>query len=562
MNRKPTAIAAIAVLGIGGLLLAGCAPVNPAKSTPAAQLPTVGWKSIAASDVKDGGTLNLAVAQSGTDGGNWNPETAEGNETDVAAILAPLQGSVYKASDSGDYQLDPNYAESVTLLSKSPQTVDVKLNPAAVWQDGSPITSADYKATWATLSGTKKGFDVVSSAGYDDIKTFDAVSDTEFKFTFKSPYADWKNLLVGSPLQAAIASNEAAWNKGYVTAPLPSDGPYIMTKIDNSADTFTETPNPKWWGTKPKLAAITFTVIDQTAQAQAFVNGEINEVDAADVDTYDAAMKKAGAVKESSGGLSWSQVTFNGNSGFLADVKLRKAVAQAINRTIMAKAANTPLGVEATTDGNWIFMPGQAGYKDTVNATLPYSPSAAKKALQDDGWTLKNKSWTKKGKTLKLSIIFPQGSASNELRAQQIQSSLKAIDVPVAIQQVPSANYFNDIIAGKFEMTTFGWSGTLAPISAAQSLFNPAQKPGNENGQNYAFITSPKLKALWASANTDLNPASRLKTADKINNVIASYMPMLPIYPYPNVDIVDSDVANYGPATFASVDWTKVGFKK
>jgi peptide/nickel transport system substrate-binding protein len=561
MNRKPTAIAAVAVLAAGGLLLSGCAPVNPVKATPAAQLPTIGWKNVAASDVKDGGTLNLAVAQSGTDGGNWNPETAEGNETDVAAILAPLQGSPYKASATGDFQLDPNYATSISLISKSPQTVDVKLNPKAVWQDGSPITSADYQATFATLAGAK-GFDVVSTQGYDDIKSFDAVSPTEFKFTFDKTYADWQNLLVGSPIQKSIATDAAKWNKGYVTAPLPSDGPFIMTKIDNSADTFTETPNPKWWGTKPKLSAITFTVIDQTAQGQAFVNGEINEVDATDVDTYDAAIKKTGAVKESSGGLTWSQVTFNGNSGILADVKVRKALAQAINRTIMAKAANTPLGVEATLDGNYIFMPGQKGYVDTFGTTYAYSPSAAKTALKADGWTLKSGSWTKKGKTLKLSIIFPQGSASNQLRAQQIQSSLKAIDVPVTIQQVPSANYFNDIIAGKFEMTTFGWSGTLAPISEAQPLFNPAQKPGNENGQNYAFITSPKLKKLWASANADLNPTSRLKTANEINKVIASYVPMVPIYPYPNVDIIDSDVANYGPATFASVDWTTVGFTK
>src|SRR5476649_2054008 len=107
--------------------------------------------------------LPPSVPDWATDGGNWNPNTAEGNEVDVAEILAPLQGSPYKASTAGQFELDPNYATSITLLSKSPQTVDVKLNPKAVWQDGTPITSADYKATWTTLEG-KKGFDIVSSA--------------------------------------------------------------------------------------------------------------------------------------------------------------------------------------------------------------------------------------------------------------------------------------------------------------------------------------------------------------------------------------------------------------
>jgi peptide/nickel transport system substrate-binding protein len=565
MKRKTTALAASAVLGIGALLLAGCAPLNPkasATATAAPELPVVGWKTVQYSDLAQGGTLNLAALQSGTDGGNWNLNTAEGNEQDVINILAPLQGAPLKATPTGGVVADPNYATSVKLVSTSPEIAEVKLNPKAVFEDGSPITAADYKATFATMSGADTKFDVVSTQGFDDVSAFDVVSDTDFKVTFKTTYADWQALFTLAPVQASIASDSKAWNKGYVTKPMPSVGPYIMSKVDNSASTYTETPNPKWWGTKPKLDTITWKVIDQTAQGQAFANGEINAVDASDVDTYVAATKKAGSVKETSGGLSWSQVTFNGTAKPLDNVNVRKAVAMAINRDIISKAANAPLGVATTTDGNYIFMPGQKGYTDTVSASLGYSASNAKKLLKKAGYTLSGGKWTKDGAQLKLSIIFPQGTASNQLRAQQIQASLKAIDIPVELQQVPSANYFNNIIAGKFEMTTFGWGGTLFPISAAESLFSPAQKPGDENGQNYSFITDPKLKTLFDSANSDLNPTHRLATAKEINKVIAAYAPMLPIAPYPNVTVIDKDVANYGPSTFSVTDWTQVGFTK
>jgi len=37
---------------------------------------------------------------------------------------------------------------------------------------------------------------------------------------------------------------------------------------------------------------------------------------------------------------------------------------------------------------------------------------------------------------------------------------------------------------------------------------------------------------------------------------------MLPLYAYPNIEVVDGDLANYGPATFKAVDWTEVGFTK
>jgi peptide/nickel transport system substrate-binding protein len=342
---------------------------------------------------------------------------------------------------------------------------------------------------------------------------------------------------------------------------MPSSGPFVMSKLDNNAKIYTETPNPKWWGEKPVLDKITWTVIDQGAQAQSFANNEINAVEAQDVDTYTAALKKSGAKALNSGGLDYSQVTFNGLQAPLDDVNVRKAIAQAIDRNLIAKTSNEPLGVKATTDGNWIFMPGQKGYEDTVEAKLPYDLDAAKKLLEDSGWKNENSQWTKDGKQLKLSVIVPQGTKSNELRAQQIQASLKKIDIAVSLDEVPSADYFTNIMAGKYEMATFGWQGTLFPISSSQSLFYPAGKPGG-TGQNFAYISDDKLGDLWKQANAELDPAKRLQIANDINNTIADVMPMLPIYPYPNVTVVDKNLANYGPATFLSVDWTQVGFTK
>jgi peptide/nickel transport system substrate-binding protein len=560
MNRRTTALAAVAVLS-AGLALAGCAQPNAKPtSSEAPELPLVGWTPVPASDLQQGGTLSLAVESSGTDEGNWNIATTQGANVPVVAMQAPLMGAPYRATKDGSVEVDPNYATDVSLTSESPQTVDVKLNDKAVWEDGSPLTAKDYQATFAALSGKNDKFNIASSAGYDQVSKFEVVSDYEFTFTFETTYADWQNLLVEPAVPADIASDPAKWGS-YTTKPLPSSGPFVMSKIDNDAKVYTETPNPKWWGDKPVLDKITWTVIDQGSQAQAFANSEINAVEALDVDTYTSALKKSGAKALNSGGVTYAQVTFNGLQAPLDDANVRKAIAQAIDRELIAKTANEPLGVKATTDGNWIFMPGQKGYEDTVGEKLPYDLDAAKKLLTDAGWANADCKWTKDGKELKLSVIVPQGTKSNELRAQQIQSSLKKIDIDVALDEVPSADYFTNIMAGKYEMATFGWQGTLFPISSSESLFYPEMKPGGD-GQNFAFITDPKLGDLWKQANGELDPAKRLETASKINDTIADYMPMLPIYPYPEVIVVDKNLANYGPATFQSVDWTQVGFTK
>jgi peptide/nickel transport system substrate-binding protein len=563
MNRRTTALAAVAVLSTAGLALAGCAQPNakPTNSEPP-QLPLIGWTPVSADDVQQGGTLSLAVLSSGTDEGNWNISTTQGANVPVVNMQSPLMGTPYKATKDGSVTPDPNYATDIKLESESPQTVDVKLNEKAVWEDGSPLTAKDYEATFAALSGKNDKFNIASSAGFDKVSKFEVVSDYEFKFTFDTPYADWQALLTTPAVPADIASDPTKW-ASFTTKPLPSSGPFVMSKIDNSAKVYTETPNPKWWGDKPKLDKIVWKVIDQGAQAQTFANGEINAVEAQDVDTYTAALKKSGAKALSSGGLTYSQVTFNGLQAPVDNPDVRKAIAQAIDRNLIAKTANEPMGVKATTDGNWIFMPGQKGYEDTVGEKLPYDLDAAKKGLEKAGYKHEDNQWTKDGKQLKLSVIVPQGTKSNELRAQQIQASLKKIDVPVTLDEVPSADYFTNIQNGKYEMATFGWQGTLFPISSTESLFYPEMKPGG-SGQNYAFVTDDKLGDLWKQANTELDQTKRLDIAKEINNTIADYMPMLPIYPYPNVQVVDKNLANYGPGTFTDLtdDWTKVGFTK
>ena len=143
-----------------------------------------------------------------------------------------------------------------------------------------------------------------------------------------------------------------------------------------------------------------------------------------------------------------------------------------------------------------------------------FDPEKSKQILTDDGWTNADGAWTKDGETLEVSVIVPQGSASNELRAQQIQASLADIDIEVTIDESPSADYFQNISDGKYELATFGWQGTAFNISSSESLFSPAQEPGDDLGQNYAFISDDRLADLWAKANTELDAAKRLEIVE------------------------------------------------
>ena len=557
-TRSAKALGAVAMLSAAAMLFAGCAAGNTAPSatdSPAAALPTVDWDAADAADVQDGGTLNLAV---GALPANYNNSQIDGNDVDTNTILAATSGGPLRITTEGASEVNPDYASSVELVSDDPQVVEIKLNPKAVWEDGTPITVADYEATWKALNGSNEAYQVVSTTGWDQIASVEQGTDEfDVKVTFSSVFADWQSLF-GGVLPAAIASDPTVFNTGYVDKAVPSSGPFVISKIDQTGQVITLTPNPVWWGAKPKLDTILFKVVSQAQQGSSFANKEIDALSiSANADLYATAKARDDAELQATNGLTWTHVTMNAKEGPLSDVNVRKAVASVVNREQISSAANTPVGVPAVTQGDYIFMNGQKGYQDKA---LPHDTAAAEGFMKDAGYTKDGDSWTKDGEALKLTITVPADTATNIQRSEQVQADLGDFGIPVELTTVPAAQYFSDyVIPGNFEMVSFSWQGTPFPISSAEAIFYPL-----DSGQNFTGTTDEKLGDLWTKANAELDPAKRIEIANQINEEIWSYVPMFPIAPLPNVWAVKQGLVNYGAAMFgySPVDWTIVGWKK
>lgn len=558
-TRSAKALGAVAMLSAAAMLFAGCAAGNTAPSasdSPAAALPTVDWDAADAGDVQDGGTLNLAVGALPV---NYNNSQLDGNDVDTNTLLSPTQGGPLRITTDGGTEVNPDYASSVELTSDDPQVVEIKLNPKAVWEDGTPITVADYEATWKALNGTNTEYQVVSTTGWDQIASVEQGSDEfDVKITFSSVFADWQSLFGGTVLPAAIANDPVAFNTGYTAKAMPSYGPYVISNIDQTGQVVTLTPNPVWWGAKPKLDTILFKVVSQAQQGSSFANKEIDALYiSANADLYATAQSRDDAEIQATNGLTWTHVTMNAKEGPLSDVNVRKAVASVVNREQISSAANTPVDVPAVTQGDYIFMNGQEGYQDKA---LPHDTAAAEGFLKDAGYTKEGDSWTKDGEALKLTITVPADTATNIQRSEQVQADLGEFGIPVELTTVPAAQYFSDyVIPGNFEMVSFSWQGTPFPISSSEALFYPL-----DSGQNFTGTTDDKLGDLWTKANAELDPDKRIEIANQINEEIWSYVPMFPIAPLPNVWAVKQGLVNYGAAMFgySPVDWTIVGWKK
>ncbi|MFI5878246.1 ABC transporter family substrate-binding protein [Streptomyces sp. NPDC051554] len=381
--------------------------------------------------VADGGTLNWAVDDV--------PETlntfqsdADDATTRVAQAVLP---AMFRLDAQGRPQRDADYLESAKVVDTEPkQVVLYKLDQQAVWSDGREIGAADFAAQWRALSGKDSAYWTARNAGYDRIEKIErGANNLEVKVTFSRPYADWKALF--SPLYpkdvmgTPDAFNDGARRKLKVTA-----GAFGVQKIDRKDKEIVLARNPHWWGRPAKLSQIVLHAVPLDKRAAALADGT---VDLAEIDPADASrIALAGRAKGTSTPLqgasptskdenknesrqkkklskkerkalakylrqqdelraftvrrsfepAYTQLALNGSEGPLADERVRRAVARALDRTELAKVVLKPLGLPAVPVGSHLALSGQAAYADNSGALGDHDTTEAQALLTDAGW--------------------------------------------------------------------------------------------------------------------------------------------------------------------------------
>lgn len=538
--------------------LAGCG--DEGGTTTTSTLKATAWRAASYSDVKDGGSLTLAIDSLPA---NFNTLQIDDGLASTYQIEAPLtagnQGNGTRVNAEGVASADPTYITSAKIVSTDPQVAEIRLNPKGAWSDGTPITWRDFRSFWQSMNGHDPRYQAFSTDGFEDITAVTRGSDDyTYRVTFARPKVDWIDY-VYPQLPSVVTATPAAFNTGFASRPFPSNGPFMVASVDRTAGVVIEKRNPHWWGRTPRLDTVVFRVVDQAEQAQAFTNGELDAVDTSSSrDLLDAAQRRSGSSVQRSAGVSWTQLTLNGTSGPLKNVHVRRAVAHAIDRTKMAKVLSAGMGTAPQTVGSVIYVPGQAGYLDTASKLMAYSPARARSELVAAGYRHTSGVWKKDGTTLTLSITVPSDTTTAAQRAAVIAGYLRRIGIVVKVVTVQGSKFFKEYIdQRKFELATFIWSAVPFPISSTQPMFTPA-----DSAVNYSGITDPALEGLWARADTQLDRSKRVAIAHQIDDVVLRLVPIVPISVSPNVWVVRHDLANFGATQFQTADWTSVGYVK
>jgi peptide/nickel transport system substrate-binding protein len=170
MRKRIKGIAVLATAAAAAVVLAGCSGGGEAGGDNSAvaesSLKSTGWTVADRADVKDGGSITLPID---TAPANWQLQNLDSGTVDDTTISQTYLPSFIQFKENGEWEANKDYATSVELTKDSPQTVEIKINPKAVWSDGTPISAKDVIANWKALNGTNKAFAPLATNVWEDV---------------------------------------------------------------------------------------------------------------------------------------------------------------------------------------------------------------------------------------------------------------------------------------------------------------------------------------------------------------------------------------------------------
>ncbi len=510
------------------------------------------------SSLKQGGDFHGSVSALGP---NFNVMTQSGytteNLTAIAACNIPGAIGFTSLDPAGNYSLNDDYvSEYKAETVDGKQTITYKLNPKAVFNDGTPVDIEAVRTAWTVYRSSDNGFNVTANPFWQQVASIDPVDGdkTHVKIVMSKPLypADILGLLAVHP---ALADKEL-FNNGFVNKPLDQywSGPFKVGEWNASSKVLTLVPNDKWWGEKPLLERIIWREMGDEAARAAFKNGELDSIGFADLATYNAVKGQAGTQIRT--GQSVGVINLQFNPTRVTDAALRRAVFAAVDRSQLAKVKFNQIKWEEPLTGSLIAMPFQKGYQDAMPSQV--GADVAAKILEGAGYAKNGDYYAKDGKTAGFSITYFGTDATSLAQYQNLEQQLKAVGIKLEQDNQPQSQ-FNSVMGSKqYDCAFSGWGIGTDPADSVQYFYTSEINEG---------VGDPELDKYIASIYETESHDEQLKMAAEAEK---RHMEKVAIYmPYgngPSYVAVKEKLANYGPSLFATSyadpkRWANVGWQ-
>ncbi len=446
------------------------------------------------------------------------------------------------------------------LLKKSPLTTQFTFSPKAVWSDGTPVTCADWRATWQIWINPANNPE--SRTGYEDIKSVKCKGKTGI-VTFKKVYADWVTLLNGGVWPAKYTAGKDA-NKLWEDSIPVSSGPWKFQSWQKGTQ-ITVVKNPKYTIAPMKLDRVVFRYIaDTNARFQAMKAGEGQAMEPqAQLQIADFQKDKNFVVKAVAG-YSYEHVDIQFGPKGAAPLKapyVRQALITGINRPQIASALYQTIAPGLPTLQSNIFKSFEKGYVKHY-ARYPFNQTKVISILKGKGCTGgpdkpsagNDKIFSCPG-VGKLSFRFST-TAGNQLRAltfEVIQRQLKSVGIELVPRFQPAGLLFGTTLpSSDWDLIMFTW------VEDPTSKITSRDKLGCGGDINYGNYCNKRASALLDKTAQELDESTRTKLLNQAEALMVKDVPSIPMYVRPVFTIASKKLKGLTTPTTLEGDFWNV----
>jgi len=404
------------------------------------------------------------------------------------------------------------------------QTYIFHLHRGVTFHDGQPLTSRDVKWTFDSMLQGKIRSTKTSAYRYvDRIETPD---DFTVVFRLKESYASllW-NLSEGTIGIVPYGT------LGEMTRKPIGSGPFEFVSAEPDKEVLLER-NDHYWGAKARLSRVRFTVVpDPTTRALELRKGSADlAINALTADTVVALESQPNLQIERGPGTILSYMGFNTRDPLLGDVRVRQAIACAIDRRPLLEYIWRGFAEPATS-----VLPVQSWAYDPAATGFTYDPEKARQILEAAGYRSQN--GVRFHLTMKTST-----EESTRLLAAVLQQQLRDVGIALDIRTFEFATFLADVTAGSFQVYSLRWIAGNEDPDIFDTAFHSRNFP--PAGRNRGFYSNPQLDALIDQARRETDQNVRKRLYAQVQKILAREVPSINLWYYDNVLVHTRRVRN------------------
>ena len=407
-------------------------------------------------------------------------------------------------------------------------TWQFQLRPDLAWSDGKPLTAHDFVYAFRRLQAPETAASLAyfmymlkNAAAINrgempvDELGVSAADDHTLVLTLERPYPFLLERLLyptAFPVpQHVIERHGDAWVK---PANWVSNGAYALTEWQPQAHVeFRVNPH---FVTQPAIDTVRYHAVatEQSAYNQ-YRSGELHAIGAFPIGELDKVRANAPGALRLSGLLSMMYLVFNTEHPPLGDVRVREALALAIDQRVLTdkvlRSGSTPA---------FSFTPALLGDYQGVpqphtDTPMPARLAKARELLAAAGFGADN--------PLELTLRHVTGSEQKKVNLA-ITGMWRRVGVRAELHQSELRNHFGDLRQGDFEVAWAGWVGE----NNAEHYLGLLQ---TETGDvNYGRFSNAEYDALMAEAQRTADAEARNALLQKAEAVAARLYPVVPLY--------------------------------